>query len=138
MENQKDIREFAKESAHKLVLAGLGAVSLASEKGRRFFEDLIQKGRDVEAKSKESAESKQDKMAEIKKMAETYGKTFESTMDEKLKKVIDKIGIPTKQDISNLTRRVETLMANVEGILLKHKRKSNSSDQPPSSDVSGS
>lgn len=132
MENQKDIRKIVKESAHKCILAGLGAMSLASEKGTRFFEDLIKKGRDVESKSKEGVAGKRDKMAEIKKMAETYGKTFESAMDERLKKVINKIGIPTKEDISNLNKRLEVLMANVEGILSKHKQKKDPEDRPSS------
>jgi poly(hydroxyalkanoate) granule-associated protein len=138
METQKDIRTLVKESAEKCFLAGLGAISVASEKGSRLFEDLIRKGRDFEFKNKESREGTRDKMAEIKKMAENYGKTFESVMDEKLKKVINKIGIPSKEEISNLTKRVEILMANVEQILSKRNRKSNSTKKPPSGDVSGS
>ncbi len=138
MENQKDIGQIVKESAHKCFLAGLGALSIASEKGSRFFEDLIQKGRDYEYKKKDDIDSTREKMAEIKKMAESYGKTFESAMDEKLKTVINKIGIPTREDIGNLIKRVETLMSNVEGILSKHKRKSDSAGDPPSGDVSGS
>ncbi len=138
MENQNDLRKFVKESAHKCFLAGLGAISLASEKGSRFFDDLIKKGRDFEIKDKDGAESTQDNMAEIKKKAESYRKTFESAMDEKLKKVIGKIGIPTREDISNLTKRVDLLMANVEGILSKHRRKNSPKGTPPSDDKSGS
>jgi poly(hydroxyalkanoate) granule-associated protein len=138
METQKDIRKFVKESAQKCFLAGLGAISIASEKGSRILEDLIKKGRDFEFKGKDGIESMQDRTAEIKKMAETYGKTFESAMDEKLKKVIHKIGIPTREDISTLTKRVEILMANVEGILSKHRRKSDPTGKTPSGDISGS
>jgi poly(hydroxyalkanoate) granule-associated protein len=138
MENQKDIRKLVKESAQNFFLAGLGAISLANEKGSRFFNDLIEKGKEFEFKSKDGIENPQDKITEIKKMAESYGKTFESAMDEKVRKVIDKIGIPTREDISNLTKRVETLMANVEGILSKHRRKTGPADKPPSGDISGS
>jgi poly(hydroxyalkanoate) granule-associated protein len=138
MENQKDIRKLMRESAEKCFLAGIGAISLASEKGSRLFEELIQKGRDFESKGKVGGENTRDKMAEIKKMAENYGKTFESVMDEKLKKVINKIGIPSKEEISNLSKRVEILMANVEQILSKRSRKSDSASKPPSGDVSGS
>jgi poly(hydroxyalkanoate) granule-associated protein len=135
MDTQKDIRKFVKESAQKCFLAGLGALSLAGEKGSRLFEDLIKKGKDFESKSKQSAENTEDSMTEIKKMAESYGKTFESAMDEKLKKVITKIGIPTKEDISNLNKRIEALMANLEGILSKQKPK-DSTGKTPSGDKS--
>jgi poly(hydroxyalkanoate) granule-associated protein len=138
METQKDIRKFVKESAEKCFLAGLGAISIASEKGSRIVDDLIKKGRDFEFKGKDGFENTQDRMKELKKMAESYGKTFESAMDEKLKKVINKIGIPTREDISNLTKRVEILMANVEGILSKHRKKSGPTGKPPSGDISGS
>jgi poly(hydroxyalkanoate) granule-associated protein len=135
METQKEIREFLKESAHKCFLAGLGAMSLASEKGSRILDELIQKGKDFETKSKDDIEGPRGRMAKIKKKVESCGKTFESTMDENLKKVINKIGIPTREDISILTKRVEILMAKVEGILSKHRR--GSSDKPPSGDISG-
>lgn len=138
METQKDIRKFVKESAQKCFFAGLGAISLASEKGSRIVEDLIQKGREFEFKGKDDVGNPQDKMTEFKKMAESYGKTFESAMDEKLKKVISKIGIPTREDISDLTKRVEILMASVEGILSKHRKKSGPTGKPPSGNISGS
>jgi poly(hydroxyalkanoate) granule-associated protein len=137
METQKDIRKFVKESAQKCFLAGLGALSFASEKGSRLLDDLIKKGKDFESKGKKNVENTEDSMTEIKKMAESYGKTIESAMDEKLKKVINKIGIPTKEDISNLSKRVEALMANVEGILSKNKKK-DSTGKPPSGDISDS
>jgi poly(hydroxyalkanoate) granule-associated protein len=135
METQKDIRKIVKESAQKCFLAGLGALSLAGEKGSRLFDDLVKKGKDFESKSKQGAENRAESMTEIKKMAESYGKTFESAMDEKLKKVINKIGIPTKEDISNLNKRIEALMANLEGILSKNKQK-DSTGKPPSGDKS--
>jgi poly(hydroxyalkanoate) granule-associated protein len=137
METQKDIRKFVKESAQKCFLAGLGALSFASERGSRLFDDLIKKGKDFESKGKQSFEGTEDRMTEMKKMAESYGKTFESAMDEKLKKVITKIGIPTKEDISNLSKRVEALMTNVEGILSKHKKK-DSTGKPSSGDTADS
>jgi poly(hydroxyalkanoate) granule-associated protein len=137
METQKDIRKLVKESAQKCFLAGLGALSFAGEKGSRLFDDLIKKGKDFEFKGKERVENREDSMTEIRKMAESYGKTFESAMDEKLKKVINKIGIPTKEDISNLNKRIEALMANLEGILSKRKQK-DSTGNPPSGDKSDS
>ena len=39
------------ESAHKVWLAGLGAVAMAEEEGGKFFTNLLEKGQKLEGKS---------------------------------------------------------------------------------------
>ncbi len=139
MEYQKDIQKLVKESAHKCFLAGVGALSFVGEKGSRFFEDLIKKGRDVEAKGKEGRQGPvYDKLMDMKERFEKCGEAIETSMDEKIKKVIQKTGLPTREEISGLTQRVEALMAQVESILRKHHPKDNSTGNVSSKDVTGS
>ncbi|MFO8083027.1 MAG: phasin family protein [Desulfobacterales bacterium] len=137
MENPKDYQKAVKEKAHNFFLAGLGALSFVGEKGNRILDDLIKKGKEFETKEKEGSQGAvQEKLMEMKKKVEKYGETFETVMDEKLKKVINKIGLPTRDEISGLTKRVEVLMANVESVLKKQRQKGDTTGKPSSKDIS--
>ena len=139
MENQKDIQKIMKDAANKFFLAGLGAFSFVGEKSSRLFNDLIEKGKDFESKSKEGKQGAvHDKLLDMKTKVEKYGETLETVVDQRLKKVIEKIGLPSREEISSLSKRVETLMANVESILRKQRQKKEPMNNSSSKDATGS
>jgi len=123
---QKRARELQQEmveSAHKIWLAGLGAMAVAEEEGSKLFRTLVDKGEDVEGRGKKQVEkakgTARGTMAGVKTVAESYWETFERTVDDQLTAVIHRVGVPTKSEIEDLTKKVEDLTKSVEKLRAK-------------------
>jgi poly(hydroxyalkanoate) granule-associated protein len=110
----KELQQDMAESAHKIWLAGLGAMAVAEEEGSKLFRSLVERGQDVEGRGKEQVEKAKGTVAGVKTVAESYWGTFERTVDEQMTAVIHRIGVPTKSEIEDLTRKVEDLTKSVE------------------------
>lgn len=115
---QKDLRE----SAHKVWLAGLGALSTVEEEGSKLFQQLVDKGRTLESegkqqvkKARERVESGVDKAADkVKSRVGGMVDDFGDTLEEKLTEVLHRFGVPTRDEIRDLTKRVEELNSKVD------------------------
>ena len=123
---QKKARELQQEmveSAHKIWLAGLGAMAVAEEEGSKLFRTLVDKGHDVEGRGKKKVEqakgTAKGTMAGVKTVAESYWETLERTVDDQLTAVIHRVGVPTKSEIEDLTKKVEDLTRSVEKLRAK-------------------
>lgn len=107
-----------KESAQTLLLAGLGALSVAEEEGKKFFKNLVKRGEEVQEKNKDRISSlKSDVEARFetaKGKAEDVWEKVGDKLDEQLTSTLHKLGVPTKDEIHTLTRRVEELTKAVE------------------------
>jgi len=117
MTAKKKAKEFQQEitdSAHKIWLAGLGAMATAEEEGSKLFRTLVEKGEGVESRGKEQVEKAKGTVSGVKTVAESYWETFEQTVDEQITAVIHRIGVPTKGEIETLTNKVEDLTKSVE------------------------
>ncbi len=113
-EKVKEIQGDLVESAHKIWLAGLGALAVAEEEGSKLFESLVSRGQKVESKGREQVGKAKETVAGVKTVAESYWQTFEQKLDEKVTSVIHRLGVPTKEEIETLTRRVEDLTRSIE------------------------
>ncbi len=105
-----DIRKYT----HQIWLAGLGAFSKAEEEGGRFFDALVDTGRDLEAKTR-SAEAKVDEIRE--KVRHRTGETMEKmekAFDERLNKALSRLGLPSKREVESLKQRIQELTAELE------------------------
>ncbi len=136
MSEKKDLREELSESVHKVWLAGLGALSTAGEEGSKLFKGLVEKGEAYERRSherldevkakvekvadeaKESAEETWDK---VESQAETTWDKVETTwdkvehkVDESVSGALGRFGVPSRDEIATLTKRVEELTSVVE------------------------
>src|SRR4051812_20838453 len=94
---EKNWQDDVREGAHKIWLAGLGALALAEQEGSKLFGELVQRGEryeaDVKPKVKEAVSNAQsaatDVTAQAKKVAESarrvagdlWGKTSDN-LDE--------------------------------------------------------
>ena len=122
---QGDVRE----SAHKIWLAGLGALAVTEEEGSKLFKNLVQQGERYEAegkqKLKEAKKSADDAGVRAKKLAEETAERARraaegaweqlgGAFDEKLAKALHRIGVPTRDEITALSRRIEELTRAVE------------------------
>jgi poly(hydroxyalkanoate) granule-associated protein len=108
------IQDELKESAHKIWLAGLGALAAAEEEGTKLFNRLVDRGKDFEAKGKVQVDKV---MAEAEKVKTKAGETFEewtAKADERFTGLLQKLGVPTRDEIHTLTQKVEELTAKIE------------------------
>lgn len=106
---QLDIRE----SAHKVWLAALGAVSVAEDESSKFFTSLVDKGSEIEARGKARIDKATDSVTgKVKDAKELAGDTFDrlgKNMDEQVAETLGRLGVPTRDEIQTLTKRVEEL-----------------------------
>ena len=102
----KELQGDILESAHKVWLAGLGAVAMAEEEGGKFFSTLLEKGEKFEGKSKKQVEKARGTVAGMKTVAESYWETFGRTVDDQVTAVIHRIGVPTKDEMKKFDESV--------------------------------
>jgi poly(hydroxyalkanoate) granule-associated protein len=115
----KELQDDIMDSAHKVWLAGLGAVAMAEKEGGKFFSGLIEKGKTLEDKSKDQVEKARGTVTGLMTVAESYWETFGRTIDEQVTAVIHRIGVPTKEEIETLTSKVENLTVAVDKLRSK-------------------
>jgi poly(hydroxyalkanoate) granule-associated protein len=111
---EKNVQEEIKESVHRIWLAGLGALAAAEEEGGKIFSRLVDRGRDVEAKGKVEVDKMKVDAERFKAKAESTFETWGDKFDEKLTATLRRLGVPTREEIRNLTQKVEELNAKIE------------------------
>lgn len=102
-----------KESAREIWLAGLGAFSVAGEEGGKVFKQLVKKGTVVEktqkAKLSELGEELGERANEAKENAKGAFKNLSAPIEAGVASAMQRLGVPTRTEIMNLTKRVEEL-----------------------------
>ncbi len=116
----KEVQQDVMESVHKVWLAGLGAVAMAEKEGSKFFSGLVEQGQKVEKKGKVEVDKAKDTMSGVKTVAESYWDAFGRTLDDQVTAVIHRIGVPTKDEIETLTKKVEDLTVAVDNLRTKN------------------
>ncbi len=117
-ETQSDL----KESVHKIWLAGLGALAAAGDESWKVFHHLVEKGEELESRGKErfdgvksDVESKVEGAKEqAKDRAGSTWEGFEERLDDVVSAALGRLGVPTRDEIATLTKRVAELTAVVE------------------------
>ena len=109
-----------KDSAQKIWLAGLGALSAAEQEGSKLFKSLVEKGEKFETRGKEAfGDAKEDvneKVSEARSKAESGWEKIEDRLDDVVSGALRRFGVPSREEISTLTQRVEELTKVVEGL----------------------
>jgi len=150
-----------KESASKIWLAGLGALSMTDGEGSSFFKNLVKKGQDFENMSIDQIKKVKDILKETLKdnvaervkdhvrdtrakaenvwekiggkiegtrtIAESVWEKLEERFEERIAAALNRFGVPTGEEISKLSKRVEDLAEIVEN--LKKAQDNESSDE---------
>lgn len=110
----KELQADMTESAHRIWLAGLGAVAYAQENGAKLFNDLVKRGRDLEARAKLTRPDMAVTLRGATDRAATAWQEFGKGLDEQISAVLHRMGVPTRQEIATLGKRVELLTASIE------------------------
>ena len=107
----KNLQDELKESAHRIWLAGLGALASAGEEGTKMFDRLVDRGRDYETRGREEARKQYDG---ARSTTDELWNTWSGKLDEAVTSALHRMGVPSRDEIRNLTQRVEELNAKVE------------------------
>jgi len=116
--HDKKLQDDLKDSAHKIWLAGLGALAAAEKEGAKVFNRLVERGREVESKGKvdfkEQVDNAKVKVDQAKSKVEDVVEDWTAKLDEAVTSTLHRLGVPTREEIRTLTQRVEELNAKVE------------------------
>ncbi|MFZ1828633.1 MAG: phasin family protein [Candidatus Competibacteraceae bacterium] len=106
-----------RESANRIWLAGLGAFAKTQEEGEKLFQSLVEEGEKIEKRAKKAAnarvEEAKDKVIEFRGKANEQLDRLEELFQERVAQVLHRMGVPTQDDIQELTKRVEALNKSV-------------------------
>jgi poly(hydroxyalkanoate) granule-associated protein len=106
-----------RESANRIWLAGLGAFAKTQEESEKLFQTLVKEGEAVEKRAKKTAETRfeeaKGKVVEFRGQANQQFDRLEELFQERVAQVLNRLGIPTQDDIQELSKRVEALNESI-------------------------
>ncbi|HQU73984.1 MAG: phasin family protein [Calditrichaeota bacterium] len=123
---QEEVNKFQgelSEKAREVWLAGLGAFAVAEEEGSKFFNDMLSKGKDLvkkgEGVEKKTMDFAKEQQKEISgKLDETY-----KYLENKVSSLIDSIGTGSRDEVKELTAKVDKLTESLADLTKKLKEK---------------
>lgn len=117
------IQEDVIERSRDIWLAGLGAFATIEEEGSKFFNNLVEKGKEREDKGKKRMENISK---EIDERREDFRKEWNTRMEDTLKMleekfegILDRMGIPTRKEVQDLINKVDKLSDRVSTLARK-------------------
>jgi poly(hydroxyalkanoate) granule-associated protein len=125
MEMGKKLRELAggvsenqlastvRESAQQIWLAGLGAFAKAQEEGGKVFDALVKEGESIQSKTRKMTD---ERIAQVAGKAAGTWDRLEQVFEDRVARALGSLGVPSKQDIDRLSKRVIELSAAVQAL----------------------
>ncbi len=109
-----------RESANRVWLAGLGAFAKTQEESGKLFQSLVKEGEKVEQHAREAAEARikeaKSKVVEFRGKASQQIDRLEELFQDRVAQVLNRMGVPTQEDIQELTQRVEALNESIKAL----------------------
>lgn len=110
-----------KDSAQQIWLAGLGAFAKTQEEGQKVFQALVKEGTSIQKRTVRVTEDRIGEIGgrfakvagEFQKQANGTWDKLETVFEERVDRALTRLGVPTRKDISTLTKRVEELSAGL-------------------------
>ena len=131
VEDKATVLSDAKVYARKIWLAGLGAYAKAGQEGFEYFKELVKSGESVEEQGKklvseqvEAANSQIDQVkssvtgnvSSVKGKVEVQLDKIEKAFDARVASALNRIGIPSRQDVAALSAKLDELSALLEQV----------------------
>jgi polyhydroxyalkanoate synthesis regulator phasin len=107
-----ELQDKVVDSVRNIWLAGLGAAAMAQEEGSKLFDTLVQKGEKLE---KEGGSP----LTKMKDTATTAWDNVTQKIDEQVAGSLRRMGVPTRDEIATLTKRVDALIVSVDKLRAK-------------------
>jgi len=102
-----------KGAAYEIWLAGLGAVNLAGEEGGKIFKQLVQRGREQNQSNQEMLDTLKERAQGMREEAQSALGRITNPLEAGLTSAMQRLGVPTRDEILHLTHRVEELTKQV-------------------------
>ncbi len=113
------------DSAQRIWLAGLGAFSRAKTEGDRMFETLVEQGRTLNERARDTAGEawKSVRGQTGAAMGEAQGRwdRLEQVFEERVARSLRRLGVLTRADVEELTRQVQELNVSVRSLATARK-----------------
>ncbi|HSC83111.1 MAG TPA: phasin family protein [Pseudomonas sp.] len=135
VESKATVLADVKVYARKVWLAGLGAYAKAGQEGVDYFKELVKAGEGVEKQGKklvneqvEAANSQietqvasvkssvKTSVSEVKGKVEVQLEKIEKAFDGRVAAGLNRLGIPSKQDVETLSAKLDELNALLERV----------------------
>jgi polyhydroxyalkanoate synthesis regulator phasin len=121
LENTKKMTETAytdaKNGGHKVVLVSLGTMGMAQDtlqdlykRTSSWYEKSYERGTEIEKRFRHDAD---ELLTESRKRFETA----ENDLEAQVKKVVDRLKVPTQDEIKGLTKNLEDVEGRIEGFV---------------------
>lgn len=114
-----EIQEKVVDSVRQIWLAGLGAATMAQEEGTKMFDSLVQKGEEAEKQGGSLVTKLTEGFKDATDKAASTWDTVTKKFDEQVAGSLHRIGVPTRDEIATLTRRVDALITSVDKLRAK-------------------
>lgn len=113
------------ESAQQIWLAGVGAFGRAQTEGSKLFEGLVRDGAGLERSARRFAGNRADEVRgavenrvdQARERATDTWDRLEKVFEDRVQRALNRLGVPGRDDISDLSGRVDTLTSE-----LRHQR----------------
>ena len=110
------------QTAREIWLAGLGAAAKVQAEGAKIFENLVKEGEVVEKKTRDFADAKvsavrgkvEKQLDDVKKTANSRWDKLEDVFEKRVAKVLNNMGVPTRDDIEQLSEQIAELSKAVK------------------------
>jgi poly(hydroxyalkanoate) granule-associated protein len=105
------------ESAQQIWMAGVGAFTRAQGEGSKLFEALVKEGMSIEQTTRKLATGKvdavrdavEDRVGVVRERATDTWDRLEKVFEERVQRALNRLGVPSREDLADLTARVESL-----------------------------
>ena len=91
------------EPVEKLLLAGLGALSMTRERAEKIFEEYVQRGEAEKA-------SRSGFVKELLQTAEKTRKDLEGMISERVREAVGKLDLASREDIERVENKLDELL----------------------------
>jgi len=93
------------QNIEKMMMAGVGALSMTREKAEKMFEEYVNRG-------EAAKENKEGFVSDMLDYAEKNRKEFESLIGRQLKQTLSNMDLPTKEDLARVEKKIDQLARN--------------------------
>ena len=109
------------ESAQQIWMAGVGAFTRAQGEGSKLFEALVNEGMNIEKTTRKLATGKvdavrdamEDRVGAVRGRASDTWDRLEKVFEDRVQRALNRLGIPGREELAELSTRVDTLSAQL-------------------------
>lgn len=112
-ENGKETAGAFVETLRKLLLAGVGAVAMSRDEADAFVSRLVERGELAQKDAEKLLREVQAKLR-VRPSVEAQAEKVSSRVEHGVEEFLNRLNIPSKRDIDDLSAKIAQLTARVE------------------------